>query len=452
MNELELLEEADALARRYVAGVADQPVFPDAQALDALSAFAEPLPDEGKGALDTVQMLDRLGSPATVVSNGPNYFGFVIGATLPAAAAAERMVGAWDQCASSYDNAPVADVLEKQAGAWLLEILDLPRESAVAFGTSATACGLSVLAAARATLLARQGWDYSEQGLIGAPEIKVMVPATVHVTVRKALQILGFGWSNVVKLPVDGEGRVILDQMPEMDDRTILVLQAGEVNTGEFDRFADIIPRANAAGAWVHVDGAFGLWARASALKGLTDGVEDADSWTTDGHKWLNTPYDGAMAICRDPQALARVMNADAAYSTASADSQKNLTLEFSRRARGIPIWAALRALGRNGVAAMVEKHHAQAVHVGEGLRAAGFEVLNRVVLNQVLVRGRNDAATAAILQQAQDSGQVWFGGTVWQGRPAFRISLSSFRTEQENVDRLINLLRQIGPDGSARR
>jgi glutamate/tyrosine decarboxylase-like PLP-dependent enzyme len=202
----------------------------------------------------------------------------------------------------------------------------------------------------------------------------------------------------------------------------------------------------------VHVDGAFGLWARASALKGLTDGVEGADSWTTDGHKWLNTPYDGAMAICRDPQALARVMNADAAYSTASADSQKNLTLEFSRRARGIPIWAALRALGRNGVAAMVEKHHAQAVHVGEGLRAAGFEVLNRVVLNQVLVRGRDDAATAAILQQAQNSGQVWFGGTVWRGRPAFRISLSSFRTEQENVDRLINLLRQIGPDGSARR
>jgi len=448
MNELELLEEADRRARHYVSGVATQRVFPPAEAVAALAAFDEALPDQGHPAADTLALMDRLGSPATVVNNGPNYFGFVIGATLPAAAAAERLAGAWDQCASTFDGSPAADAIEKQAAKWLLEVLDLPRQAAVAFGTSATACGLSALAAARADVLARQGWDYAEQGLMGAPEVKVVVPETAHVTVRKALQILGFGWANVIKVPVDGEGRIIPAEMPQLDDRTILILQAGEVNTGEFDRFAEIIPAAKEAGAWVHVDGAFGLWARASALKGLSEGIEGADSWTTDGHKWLNTPYDGAMAICRDPQALARVMNSDAAYSTASADSQKNLTLEFSRRARGIPIWAALRSLGRQGVAALVEKHHAQAQQIGAALRAAGFDVLNRVVLNQVLVRGTDDAATARVLQRVQDSGEVWFGGTVWQGRPAFRISLSSFRTEQENVDRLIALLRGIGPNG----
>lgn len=448
MNELSLLEEADERARRYVAGVAQQRVFPDAAAIDCLTALQEPLTDAGKDAGDTLALMDAVGSRATVVNNGPNYFGFVIGATLPAAAAAERLAGAWDQCASTFDGSPAADAIEKQAAKWLLDVLDLPRDAAVAFGTSATACGLSALAAARADILARAGWDYAAQGLMGAPAVKVVVPETAHVTVRKALQILGFGWANVIKVPVDGQGRMIPADMPPLDDRTILILQAGEVNTGEFDRFADIIPVAKAAGAWVHVDGAFGLWARASALKPLTQGIEGADSWTTDGHKWLNTPYDGAMAICRDPQALARVMNSDAAYSTASADSQKNLTLEFSRRARGIPIWAALRTLGRQGVAAMVEKHHAQAQQIGVALRDAGFDVQNRVVLNQVLVRGADDDATARILKQVQDSGEVWFGGTVWQGRPAFRISLSSFRTEQENVDRLIALLQRIGPNG----
>ena len=449
MKELELLQDADQRAQAYVEGIEDRRVFPGAAEQAALNGFQEDLPNAGRPASETIAMMDTLGSPATVASSGPNYFGFVIGASLPAASAAERLALAWDQCASTSDGSPVADVLEKQAGRWLLDILDLPRESAVAFGTSATACGLSCLAAARAALLDRMDWDVVNDGLMGAPEIKVIVPASTHVTVRKALQILGFGWARVQKAPVDGQGRIIPDQLPPMDPQTILVLQAGEVNTGEFDHFAEIIPRAKSAGAWVHVDGAFGLWARAAPkLRVLTLGIEGADSWTTDGHKWLNTPYDGAMAICRDPQALARVMNSDAAYSTASADAQKNLTLEFSRRARGIPIWAALRTLGRNGVAELVETHHAQARRIGGALHNAGFEVLNRVVLNQVLVRGVDDAATQSILKQVQESGTSWFGGSVWQDRPAFRISLSSFRTKDEHVDRLIDLLRRIGPAG----
>lgn len=449
MNELELLQDADQRAQAYVAGIEDRRVVPGDAERAALQGFREELSDSGRPGSETISMMDTLGSPATVASNGPNYFGFVIGASLPSASAAERLALAWDQCASTEDGSPVADVLEKQAGRWLLDILDLPRESTVAFGTSATACGLSCLAAARAALLDRSGWDVVNDGLMGAPEIKVVVPASTHVTVRKALQILGFGWARVQKAPVDGQGRILPDQLPEMDAQTILILQAGEVNTGEFDHFDEIIPRAKAAGAWVHVDGAFGLWARAAPnIRSLTNGIDGADSWTTDGHKWLNTPYDGAMAICRDPQALARVMNSDAAYSSASADAQKNLTLEFSRRARGIPIWAALRTLGRNGVAQMVETHHLQAQRIASALSEAGFEVLNRVVLNQVLARGKDDAATQSILQQVQDSGTSWFGGSVWQDRPAFRISLSSFRTQDEHVDRLIALMQRIGPSG----
>lgn len=441
MQELDLVSEADERARNYLAGIEKRPPFPDQAARDGLVAFSETLPREGLDAAETLRMLDIHGSPATTASNGPRYFGFVIGAALPAAAAAERLMLAWDQCASSYDNSPVAATIEKIAARWLLDILDLPRESAVGFGTSATACTLSCLSAARRSLLARHGWDFDRDGLIGAPEIKVVVSKTVHVTVLKALRLLGFGISRVVTAPTDAYGRIDPAHLPALDDRTILCLQAGEVNTGEFDPFIPLISAARAANAWVHVDGAFGLWARASSRKDLTDGVDAADSWTTDGHKWLNTPYDGAVAICRDAEALAQAMNGDAVYATASADAQKNLTLEFSRRARGIPIWAALRTLGRTGVAELVDRHCDEAAWLAGRLRGGKLEVLNRVVLNQVLVRGSDDEHTAKVRQTVLDTGAGWFGSTVWQGRPAFRISLSSWRTRREDVTRLADAL-----------
>ncbi|KWA76354.1 pyridoxal-dependent decarboxylase [Burkholderia ubonensis] len=441
MDELALLADADRRAHAYLTSVDTRRVCPDAAALANLAAFDEPLPERGKPADDVLRLLDGAGSPATVASNGPNYFGFVIGAALPAAAAAERLMLAWDQCASSFDNSPVAATIERQAARWVVEALDLPRDSAVGFGTSATACTLVAIAAARRALLARKGWDFEGDGLIGAPEVKVVISALAHITVKKALRVLGFGMKRIVVAPVDAHGRIDPDRLPPLDDMTIFCMQAGEVNTGEFDPFAVLIPRAKAAGAWVHVDGAFGLWARASSKAALTDGIDGADSWTTDGHKWLNTPYDGAMVICRDADALAVAMNAAAAYSSAERDAQMNLNLEFSRRARGIPIWAALRALGRDGVAAMIDRHCALASRVATGLRAAGYDVLSRVVLNQVLVRAATDAQTVAIREAAQASGEVWFGPTVWQGRPAFRISLSSWRTEEAHVDRLVDLL-----------
>ncbi|KUZ79270.1 pyridoxal phosphate-dependent decarboxylase family protein [Burkholderia ubonensis] len=441
MDELALLADADRRAHAYLTSVDTRRVFPDAAALANLAAFDEPLPAHGKPADDVLRLLDGAGSPATVASNGPNYFGFVIGAALPAAAAAERLMLAWDQCASSFDNSPVAATIERQAARWVVDALDLPRDSAVGFGTSATACTLVAIAAARRALLARKGWDFEGDGLIGAPEVKVVISELAHITVKKALRVLGFGMKRIVVAPVDAHGRIDPDRLPPLDDMTIFCMQAGEVNTGEFDPFAALVPRAKAAGAWVHVDGAFGLWARASSKAALTDGIDGADSWTTDGHKWLNTPYDGAMVICRDPDALAVAMNAAAAYSSAERDAQMNLNLEFSRRARGIPIWAALRSLGRDGVAAMIDRHCALASRVATGLRAAGYDVLSRVVLNQVLVRAATDAQTVAIREAAQASGDVWFGPTVWQGRPAFRISVSSWRTEEAHVDRLVELL-----------
>ncbi|MBA3667830.1 MAG: aspartate aminotransferase family protein [Sphingomonas sp.] len=441
MDDALLMADADARAAHYLDSVATRRVFPDQQALAALREFEEELPVSGYAGKSTLALLDTVGSAAAVVSNGPRYFGFVVGAALPAGAAAERLMLAWDQCASSFNNSPVAATVEKVAARWILEILDLPREGAVGFGTSATACAIACLSAARRTLLARCGWDFDRDGLSGAPEIKAVVSDLAHITVIKALRILGFGTARLLIAPTDDHGRIDPAQMPPLDDRTILCLQAGEVNTGEFDPFTALIPRVRAAGAWVHVDGAFGLWARASSQRPPTEGVEDADSWTVDGHKWLNTPYDGAMAICRDGDALAQAMNSDAAYATASKDAQKNLTLEFSRRARGIPIWAALRSLGREGVGEMVDRHCRQARELAERLRGAGYEILNRVVINQVLVRADSDEQTIAIREAAQALGEAWFGPTVWQGRPAFRLSVSSWRTRDEDIEALAAML-----------
>jgi glutamate/tyrosine decarboxylase-like PLP-dependent enzyme len=449
MQERELLAEADARGLRYLEGTDARRVFPSPESIAALAVFDEALPQAGTSADSTLALLDDFGSPATTASNGPAYFGFVVGAALPVASAAERLIMAWDQCASSALNSPVADKVERVAGRWLLEVLDLPRESAVGFGTSATACTLVALAAARRELLSREGWDIDNDGLIGAPEINVVVSEQVHITVKKALRILGFGLSRLIIAPVDSFGRVDVAQLPVLDSRTILCLQAGEVNSGEFDPLAQIIPLAREAGAWVHVDGAFGLWARASSQVALTEGIELADSWTTDAHKWLNTPYDCAMVICRDAQVLAGAMNSDAVYMSASADAQKNLTLEFSRRPRGIPVWAALRVLGRDGVRDMVDRHCQQAKQIGERLAELGFDVLNRVVINQVLFRCASDEQTEAVLAAAQASGRVWFGSTRWQGRLAMRISVSSWRTQQQHLDDLLQVLSETYDNNS---
>ena len=433
------MNSADQLAADYIASVKARRVFPDDDAIKGLARFDEELPSQTSDPADTLNLLDEFGTPATVTSNGGRYFGFVIGATLPAAAAAERLVAAWDQCGSSFVNSPVAAKIEDVATKWVLDILDLPRESRIGFGTSATACGLSMLAVARRALLKRKGWDIDADGIVGAPEVKLMVSETIHITIKKAAKLLGFGLNRLIVAPTDEDGLVDLAKLPEIDDMTIVCLQAGEVNKGGFDPFPQIIEKAHRVGAWVHVDGAFGLWARASAAKKhLTNGVELADSWTTDGHKWLNTPYDGAMAICRHGDEFAETLNSDAVYSTAEPFAQKNLVLEFSRRARGIPIWAALRSLGRQGVDDMVTRHCEQAQRLAHGLRQIGVTVLNDVAINQVLCTLGDSAKNAALLKAISDGGEIWFGPSKWNGEDVFRLSVSSWRTTDADIDEAI--------------
>ncbi|MEG8275280.1 pyridoxal phosphate-dependent decarboxylase family protein [Streptomyces sp. AHA2] len=443
-REIAFLEEADRRARAYTAGIGQRPVFPSAHALEGLRRFEEALPARGLGNASTLALLDDVGSPAAVETNGSRYFGFVVGATLPVAAAADRLVLAWDNGALGHVTSPVTAAVEKVAGQWLLDILDLPRESAVGFVTSASAGTLIAVAAARRSLLARRGWDLDRRGLHGAPPVRVVTSELIHVVVKKALRILGFGTDDIVTAPVDRYGRIDPAQLPELDENTIVVLQAGEVNTGEFDPFTAVVPIAREAGSWVHVDGAFGLWARASAHSALADGVDLADSWTVDGHKWLNTPYDCAMVIVRDRAALARTMTSEAAYTQADGDAQRNLTLEFSRRARGVPVWAALRALGRDGVADLVERSVALAERAAAGLREAGYTVVNRVVLNQIIAHAATPQDTARVIAAAQASGAVWFGSSVWQGVPVMRISVSSWRTTGDDIDALVELLASL--------
>ena len=447
-EELRLYRDADARAQNYIGSLRDRRVFPGQEELAGLAAFDHDFPEIGRSAEDTLALLDAFGSPATAVSNGPNYFGFVVGSALPPAHAAERLASAWDQAASSFETSPVCATIERTAGRWVVDALDLPRDAAVGFCTSAGSGAITCLAAARRALLARHGWDVDNDGLAEAPSMSVVASASVHITMKKAFRVLGFGLRNVEFVAIDENARLTVAALPALTDRTILCLQAGEVNTGEFDDFSALIALARNAGSWVHVDGAFGLWARASSeLRHLTDGVDGADSWTTDGHKWLNTPYDSAIAICRDPAALSAAMNADAAYSTAAADAQKNLVLEFSRRPRGLPIWAALRSLGRAGVADLVERNCRQTRVLRDGLRAMGLTVLNRVVLNQVLVRAESDEATVRLREAAQQCGELWFSGTTWRDRPAFRMSVSSWRTNDTDIERALATLARLRHD-----
>ncbi|MFT4043442.1 MAG: pyridoxal-dependent decarboxylase [Gordonia sp. (in: high G+C Gram-positive bacteria)] len=443
--ETALIADADLRAQRWLKGIGTRPVFPAEESVDALRALDSPLSDNGEPAAETIRLLDEVAGAATVASNDPRYFGFVIGASLPVAAAADRIVLAWDQCASSFDNSPAAHLLEQQAARLVLDALDLPHEAAVGFSTSATAGTLSALVAARRTLLRRAGWDIDRDGLDGAPRIRVVVSQLAHITVLKAIRLLGFGLDRIERVPTDEFGRIVADRLPALDARTILILQAGEVNTGESDPFDRLIPQAHRAGAWVHVDGAFGLWAQASrAHRHLIRGVELADSWTTDAHKWLNVPYDSAIHIVREAAALSDALTADAVYSAATADAQKNLTLEFSRRPRGIAVWAALRTLGRDGIEEIIDGTVTLAQRTADGLRAAGFTIVNRVVLNQVLVRAATPEITARVRELAVSSGQTWFGVTRWNDDLAFRISVSSWRTQEHHIDALVGLLRQL--------
>jgi glutamate/tyrosine decarboxylase-like PLP-dependent enzyme len=391
-------------------------------------------------------MLDELGSPGTMGISGPRFFGFVIGGSLPAALGANWLASAWDQNAGLFIATPTATVLEEVSLGWLLDVLSLPAGCGAAFVTGATVANFTALAAARHAVLARVGWDVEARGLFGAPEIQVVVGEEVHPSLIKSLGMLGLGRERVVRVPVDGQGRMRSDQIPPLSATSIVCMQAGNVNTGAFDSAPEICSHAHAAGAWIHVDGAFGLWAAASPRYAhYTTGVSDADSWATDAHKWLNVPYDCGLAFVRDPEHLRGALSLTAAYLPQGAHREPSQYVpELSRRARGVEVWAALKSLGRSGLAELIERNCRCARKFAEGLSAAGFEILNEVVLNQVLVSFGTPEITARVIAAIQEDGTCWCGGTVWQGRTAMRISVSSWATTESDVDRSLEAMIRI--------
>ena len=437
MTQHTVLQRAAALAAEYLAGLPTRSVAPTSAALARLHSLDRPFPDGPADPTAVLEELHAVGSPATMATAGGRFFGFVVGGSLPAALAASWLAAAWDQDAGLAVLAPGAAAFEEVALRWLLDALGLPPDCAGGFVTGATMANFTALAAARHAVLRRAGWDVEADGLFGAPPIGVVVGEEVHISVLKALGLLGLGRTRVTRVPTDPLGRIRADRLPPLDDRTIVCLQAGNVNTGACDPVRDICPVAHARGAWVHVDGAFGLWAAAAPARAhLVAGIAAADSWALDAHKWLNVPYDSGVALCRDGAALRAAMATQAAYLLQGMGREPDeYTPELSRRARGVEIWAALAALGRSGLADLVERCCRHAARFAAGLSAAGHEILNEVTLNQVLVRFGDDATTRRVIAALQADGTCWCGGTVWQGRTAMRISVSSWATTEQDVE-----------------
>ncbi len=440
LAERSYFEQAKEHTYAYLDQLLEQPVFPLEGALEALTDFDEPLPEEPCEPSALLQQLHELGSPATVATTGGRYFGFVNGSVLPPVIAARWLSAAWDQNAALHVMSPITSKLEAVSERWLLDLLGLPASCVAGLvgGTSiATVVGL---AAARHELMRRQGWDVNANGLFGAPPLRVVLGEEAHSTVYKALALLGLGQERVEKVPVDGQGRMRADALPVMDERTLVIAQAGNVNTGAFDPFVEICEKASAAGTWVHVDGAFGLWAAASQrLRPLTQGMERADSWSVDAHKTLNAPYDCGIVLCRHPEAVVAAMQNTGAYIVYSEMRDGMLyTPEMSRRSRGIELWATLKILGRKGTAELVETLCARATQAADRLKAAGFRILNNVVFNQVLVACETKEETLATLRRLQASGEAWCGGTSWQGEAAIRISVGSWATTEQDIDRTV--------------
>ncbi|WP_321473831.1 pyridoxal-dependent decarboxylase [uncultured Paludibaculum sp.] len=431
-------------AGRYQATLAQRAVRPDAGSVAALPSLDLPLPATASTPAEIIAELDEFGA-STVATTGGRYFGFVTGGVLPAAQGADMLVSAWGQNAAIDVMSPVAARLEELALSWLADALHLPATGG-ALVTGATMANFTGLAAAREALLARKGWNVASQGLFGAPPLPVVVGQEVHVSMRKALSLLGLGKDRVIQVPVDAQGRMRPDAFPQLSEPAIVCLQAGNVNTGAFDPAHELIPLARASQSWVHVDGAFGLWAAASPARAhLMNGFELADSWTTDAHKWLNAGYDCGIALLRDPAPLRDALDSPASYLSHGQQRQPmHYTPESSRRARGIPVWAALKSLGRAGLTELVERCCRHAVRFAEGLRAGGFEVLNDVILNQVLVSFGSSDETRAVISAIQEDGTCWCGSTVWQGRTAMRISVSSWATTDEDVARSLDAILRV--------
>ncbi len=440
MAEKAIFQQAQDYAFSYLDSVFDQRVYPNEEAIGELACFAENRPRTMTDADKVLQQLHEYGSPATVAQIGGRYFGFVNGSVIPAALAARWLSDIWDQNSALYVISPLTSKLEEVCESWLKEIFSLPDRVTAGFVSGSSLAIFCGLAAARYRVLQKQNWDINRQGLNGAPPVRVVAGKQAHGTVVKAISLLGLGQDNIEWVNTDEQGRIIASQVPELDQRTILILQAGNVASGSFDPFDELCTKANQANAWVHIDGAFGLWAAGCGeLRYLSEGMEKANSWSVDGHKTLNTPYDNGIILCDDREALVKALHASGSYIAYSDHRDGMLfTPEMSRRARAIELWAALKYLGEDGLDQLVSGLHERALQIGDELEWEGFRILNEVVFNQVLVSCGADELNLCTMRHIQQSGECWVGGTLWNDETVIRISVCSWATTEQDISRSV--------------
>jgi glutamate/tyrosine decarboxylase-like PLP-dependent enzyme len=440
MEQKTIFDQARDAAYNYADQALQRNVFPTPEAIENLAHFDQPLPEDPGDAHEILNQLNAFGSPATVSQIGGRYFGLVNGGIIPATLAVRWLTDFWDQNTPLYLSSPVASRLEEITEGWLRELFALPDSTVAGYVSGSSMSIFCGLAAARQRNFERLGWDINRKGFANAPRLRVITGRQAHGTVSKAIALLGFGIDNVEWVDTDDQGRIATDAVPELDQSTILILQAGNVNSGAFDDFSILCTKARQVGAWVHVDGAFGLWAAASQqLKHLTAGIELADSWSFDGHKTLNTPYDSGVIMCRDRDALVNALHASGAYIVYSDNRDGMLhTPEMSRRARVCELWAALKYLGKSGIDELVYGFHLRARQFAQELEQQGFEILNDVVFNQVLVACGSDSLTTETIKNIQQAGECWVGGTQWQQRSVIRVSVCSWATMPDDISRSV--------------
>ena len=441
LKDSALFEKATTYGIAYLDNSLERNVFPTNKALDDMSIFDEDLSEDEGSAELILDMLHTFGSPATISQIGGRYFGFVCGGVVPAGLIAKNLATFWDQNSALNVLSPIASKLESVVQKWLIDLLGLPDKTVAGFVSGTSMANFCGLAAARYRVLQNQGWDIAEQGFYNAPPIRMITGKDAHSTILKAISLIGIGKSNIEWVDVDDQGRIIPELIPELDESSILVLQAGNVNSGAFDHFDKICKLAQSKGAWIHIDGAFGLWAAGTEnLKHLTNGYEFANSWAVDGHKTLNTPYDSGIILCNDENALSSSLHMSGGYII---DSQERdgmyFTPEMSRRARVIELWATLKYLGKNGVDEMITGFHNRAIQFAEEIEnIEGFIVLNEVVFNQVLVGCKSDQVTNSVIKRIQESGECWVGGSWWKGKKVIRVSICSWTTTSADITKSI--------------
>jgi glutamate/tyrosine decarboxylase-like PLP-dependent enzyme len=441
MEQKDIFRQAQKYAFDYADNVFERNVYPAPDAIDNLDKFVEELPESTGNASEVLEQLNQYGTPASVAQTGGRYFGFVDGGVIPVALAARWLSDFWDQNTALYVMSPIAAKLEEVSESWLRKLLGLPEKVVAGFVSGSSLAIFCGLAAARFRIFQNNDWDINKKGFYGAPKIRVVAGRQAHGTVVKAIALLGFGIDNIEWVETDTQGRIIPSEIPELDESTILILQAGNLRSGAFDSFDETCEKANKANAWVHIDGAFGLWAAASSrLRHLTKGIEKANSFSVDGHKTLNTPYDSGIVLCSDKEALKYALHTSGSYIAYSENRDGMLyTPEMSRRARAVEFWAALKYLGQEGVDELVFGLHQRAVQIGQELKAENFQILNDLVFNQVLVACDSDQITDLTMRHIQESGECWVGGASWNGKAVIRISICSWATTEDDITRCVS-------------